>query len=157
MANFQRIATSLEGVIQTQLTLARTNQGIWEWFNALQKVMSSNRFSGTPKYWGLQATTGATDIDVETAAVTLFGVLIDNSMTAEDCYVSVYNTNTVTAGTTLSQHYWGERNSITTYVIPNGRAYGTAFSVTDSIGTNAGLEAGTLATTPPNVILVYTT
>ena len=85
MANFATIATTLEGAISNELTLARTNQGIWEWYNALQRIVSANRFTGTVRMDGPVLLT-ATDRDVETGAVELFGLLVDNSMAAEYLY-----------------------------------------------------------------------
>ena len=156
MANFLSIEHQLEGALNNQLTLARTNQGVWEWFNALKRIVSANRVTETPRVFGPRATTGATDIDVSTTAGTVWGILIDNSMSAEDTYVSLYNSNTVTLGTTDSKgYYWGERNKVTTHVFADGIPFATAISVADGIGTEAGLEAGTASTTAPTVIILY--
>ena len=156
MANFASIATTLEGALANELTLARTNQGIWEWYNALQRIMSANRFTGTPRMDGPVLLT-ATDRDIETGAVVIFGFLIDNSMAAEDLYLLVYNVNAVTEGTTdATGLLFAPRNAITTYVMPNGLTHDTAFTISAALGTTVGQEAGTAPTTFPTVISVYT-
>lgn len=159
MANFASVANVLEGIINNQLTFARHNQGIWEWYNALSRIMSANRFSGTPRVVSSAVIggTGAADVDIEAGAVRLFGVLADNSMAAEDAYVLLYNTATVTEGTTDTLGaLWVARATIGTYVFCDGIAFDTAFTASGSIGTEAGLEAGTLNTTAMTAVFVYT-
>ncbi len=156
MANFANIANVIEGIINNQLSATRTNQGTWEWYNALQRIMSANRFTGTPRVDGPVAVTG-TDRDVEAGAVRLFGILVDNAMAAEDGYVAIYNTNTVTEGSTNAVAYlWAPRAAITCYVFPNGITLDTAFTVSDILGTEAGLEAGTATTSGLTILSVYT-
>lgn len=156
MANFAAIGTTLEGILNTQLNLARSHQGVWEWYNALSRIMSANRFTGTPRIDGPVQLT-ATDRDVEAAAVLLFGLLVDNTQAAEDAFIIGYNTNTVTEGTTDFQFaLWAPRNAIQCYVFPNGIDFATAYTLSDSLGTTVGIEAGTLSTTHPTVLSVYT-
>jgi len=156
MANFASIATTLEGALNNELNLARSNQGVWEWYNALQRIMSANRFTGTPRIDGPVLLT-ATDRDVETGAVRLFGLLSDNSMTAEDLYLLTYNTNTVTEGTTDAlEMMWSPRNTITCAVFTDGLEFATAFTVSAALGTTVGQEAGTAPTTFPTYMAVYT-
>jgi len=156
MANFASIGTTLEGILNTQLNLARSTQGIWEWYNALHRIVSANRFTGTPRIDGPVLLT-ATDRDVESGAVRLFGLLVDNTMAAEDLYLLTYNTNTVTEGTTDAlEIMWCARNAITTAVFPDGLVFDTAFTVSAALGTTVGLEAGTGPTTFPTYLAVYT-
>lgn len=156
MANFASIATTLEGALANELNLARGSQGVWEWYNALQRIMSQNRFTGTPRMDGPVQLT-ATDRDVEAGAVVLFGLLADNSQAAEDAFILTYNTNTVTEGTTdFLAVLWAPRNAISTVVFPEGVTFSTAFTISDSLGTTVGLEAGTLSTTHPTIIAIYT-
>lgn len=157
MANFASIATTLEGIINTQLSLTRSDQGVWEWFNSLQKVMSSNRFSGTPRVVGPALISAETAI--ETGAVVLFGVLVDNSMAAEDGYLAIVNLTTAnwTAGTDNALAYlWSPRNTQQYYVFPKGITMDTAFTIEDILGTEVGLEAGTGTTSGLTHIVVYT-
>ena len=157
MANFQQISPLLEGIIGSQLSSTRGHQGVWEWFNALSRTMSASRLTGTARVYGPTAVTAETEID--SGAVRLFGVLIDNSMAAEDVYLSLANLTAAnwTAGTSNSQGYlWAPRAAITVYVFPEGLVFSTAFTVEDILGTEVGLEAGTGSTSGVTVLAVYT-
>ena len=162
MANFANIANQLEGAINTQLTLARTTQGVWEWYNALQKVMSSNRFVGTPVVYG-PVTVGDTDYaNIETAAASrlVFGILVDNSNAAEAVWVTVADLTAANAtpGTDLFNiAVWVPSATMQMVVFADGLSFTTALSWYAGTGTAAGLEGGTGITgTNPTGILVYT-
>jgi hypothetical protein len=157
MANYASIINRVEGIINNEISSSRGNQGAWEWHNALQRIVSQNRFTGTARVYGPTAISAETEI--ESNAVRLFGILVDNSMAAEDGYVAVANLTAAnwTAGTSNAVAYlWAPRNAVTTYVFPGGLVLDTAFTVEDILGTEAGLEAGTGTTSGLTVVAVYT-
>jgi hypothetical protein len=155
MSNFANISNALEGAINTQIAAARSSQGVWEWFNTLQRIMSANRFQGTPKIYGLRQLAAGTNV-IETVAAKVFGFLIDNSMAAEDLVLGLSNV-AATPGTTDARGlFWGPRNAITTYTAPEPIDFSSRLEVYSMLGTNAGYEAGTASTTQPSVIVVYT-
>lgn len=154
MANFELIKHTLEGSLN-QLASARTNQGVWEWFNALYRIVSQNRFTGTAQIYGPKLLASGTNV-VETVPVVVFGILVDNSMAAEDAYAYLGNA-AITPGTTDTQGYfWAPRATISSYVFANGNVHSTKLEVGTVLGTEAGLEGGTASTTQCTVILVYT-
>lgn len=155
MANFAVIANTLEGLLNQQLNAARQTQSVWEWYNALYRIMSQNRFTGTATVYGPKQNASGTNV-IETVAATLFGVLIDNSQAAEDLYLGVSNVAATPGTTDTLGYYFGVRNAITPYVIPQGTTFGSRLEVFSVLGTEAGLEAGTASTTQPTVVLVYT-
>ena len=161
MANFASVATYLEGVISNGMSV-RSNQGVWEWYNALSRIMSANRFSGTPRVVGL-STIGDTDYNnIETAAADrlVFGLLVDNSNAAEAVWVTVADLTAANAtpGTDLFNiAMWVPSTTIETAVFCNGVLFTTALSWFAGTGTAAGLEGGTGVTgTNPTGIIVYT-
>jgi hypothetical protein len=157
MANFASVANRLEGILNQELTASRSNQGNWEWYNALSRIMSANRFSGTPRVYGPTLVTAETE--VESGAVILFGVLLDNAMSGEDAYLAIANLTAAnwTAGTDNSKGYlYVPRSSQLGYVFSNGLVLDTAFTVEDILGTEAGIEAGTGSTSGVTAVLVYT-
>lgn len=157
MANVASIANRLEGIINQEMSSARSNQGSWEWYNALVRVMSANRFSGTPRVYGPALITAETEI--ESGAVRLFGLLIDNAMSGEDAFVAVANLTAAnwTAGTSNPLGYFYVPRATTLgYVLPDGLAFSTAFTVEDILGTEAGIEGGTGSTSGVTVVAVYT-
>ncbi len=161
MANFANIANRLEGIVNNEISSSRTHQGIWEWYNALSRVMSANRFSGTPRVVGPVTTPDAgTSTDLETSAIRLFGALIDNSNSGEDVWLVGYDiaSASVTVGTSLTKFVvWVPRATIVPVLYPDGYAFGTAFSYHALTGTQAALEGTTGVTgTNPDVVWVYT-
>ena len=157
MANFASVGNILEGIINSQLSATRINQGVWEWYNALQRIVSANKDAGTVRVVGPKLITA--EDAIETGAVTLYGVLVDNAMAAEDGYLAVVNLTTAnwTAGTDNAQNYlWAPRAAMTTYVFPGGITMDTAFTVEDILGTEVGLEAGTGTTSGLTYLVVYT-
>lgn len=161
MANFEIVRNQLEGIINTQLAAARTNQGTWEWFNALYRIVSANRIGGTAYVYGPASVNDADFVAVETGACTVWGVLIDNSNAAEAVFVEMLDgTASLTPGT---EHIVGEimqvpSATMKTYVFPSGCAIpATGIAVMAETGTSAGLEAGTGVTgTNPTIVIVYT-
>ena len=142
MANFASIATTLEGLLNNQLNLARSSQGAWEWYNALQRIMSANRFTQTPRIVGPRvAVTGSNTL--ESNAVTLFGVLIDNGGT-ENAYTEASNV-AVTGGNddTLGPMLYTPSATMNMYLFPNGLSFSAGLFYDVVLATNVGLEAGT--------------
>ena len=157
MANYASVVNRVEGIINNELASARSNQGTWEWHNALQRIVSQNRFSGTPRVYGPTLITAETE--VEAGAVSLFGVLVDNAGASENVYLAVANLTAAnwTAGTSNAVMYlWAPAATITPYVFANGIALDTAFTIEDILGTEAGLEAGTGSAAGVTVVAVYT-
>ena len=156
MANFAAVAHVLEGILSRELNLARGNQGMWEWFNALNRVISQNRFTGTVRVSGPTLLADGSNT-VESNAVTLFGVLVDNSMAAEDAFL--LTSDVAAAGGNddwLGSAFWAPRNAITTYVLPNGGTFATGLFLADCLGTSVGIEAQTASTTQCTTVVVYT-
>lgn len=142
MANFATIATTLEGLINAELNLARSNQGVWEWYNGLQRIVSSNRFTGTVRLIGPRvAVTGSNTL--ESNAVTLFGVLIDNGGT-ENAYTEASDV-AVTGGNddTLGPMLYTPSATMNQYLFPNGLAFADGLFYDVVLATNTALEAGT--------------
>jgi hypothetical protein len=157
MANFENIKNVLEGTVNSQINATRQTAGVWEWFNALYRIMSANRFAGTPKVYGVAATAAAAAPSVlETVAAKVFGLLVDNPMAAEDAYIALSNVAS-TAGTTDTKGYFfAPRAAVTEYVFPEPLVFTSRLELFAVLGTEAGLEAGTASTTPSNVVVVYT-
>lgn len=142
MANFASIATTLEGLLGNELSLARGNQGTWEWYNGLQRIISANRFTGTPRIIGPRiAVTGSNTL--ESNAVTLFGVLIDNGGT-ENAYTEASNV-AVTGGNddTLGPMIYTPSATMNHYLFPNGLSFASGLFYDVVLATNTALEAGT--------------
>ena len=155
MANFEIQKNNLEGLLNTQLNATRQTQGVWEWFNALYRIVSSVRFGGTVTLYGPKQLAAGTNV-VETVAVSLFGVLVDNSQAAEDLYLAVSNVAATPGTTDTLGYFWVPRASIRTFALPEPLSFTSRLEVFSVLGTEAGLEAGTASTTQPTVILVYT-
>lgn len=157
MANFANVANYLESAIATQLNATRQTQDVWEWYNALQRLMSQNRFTGTPTVYGPVGSTATTGAPISTAASSLFGCIIDNSQSAEDVLYGLYNTSSVTGGTTNTLGIlWAARSTMACYVMSYPIAFSSKIYGLSMLGTEAGIEAGTDSTTQPTVLFVYT-
>ena len=142
MANFALIRNQLEGLIQSQLNSTRATQGAWEWFNALSRIMSSNRYSGTCRVVGPRvAVTGSNTI--ESGAVTLFGVLIDNGGT-ENAYTEASDV-AVTGGNdnTLGPMLYTPSATMNEYLFADGLSFANGLFYDVVLATNTALEAGT--------------
>lgn len=157
MANFENIKNLLEGIVNSQISSVRQTAGVWEWFNALYRTMSANRFAGTPKVYGPALTAAAAAPTViEAVAAKVFGLLVDNSMAAEDAFIALSNVAS-TAGTTNTMGYmFAPRASVTEYVYPEPLVFTSRLEIFAVLGTEAGLEAGTASTTQSTVVVVYT-
>lgn len=155
MANFEIQKNNLEGILNNQLNATRQTQGVWEWFNALYRIVSSVRFGGTVQVYGPKQIASGTNV-VETVAVSLFGVLVDNSMSAEDLFLATSNVAATPGTTDTLLYFWVPRASIKTLVYPEPIAFSSRLEIFSVLGTEAGLEAGTASTTQPTVVLVYT-
>lgn len=159
MANFAAVSNLLEGIINSQLNATRINQGVWEWYNALQRITSANNVSGTLRVVG-PTLSGDTDyVDVDGAA-TVYGFLVDNPIAAEAIYLSVADLTAANAtpGTDLMKIImFVPAATMSTFLFPSGITLATAFSVFAGTGTAAGLEGGTGVTgTNPTYVAVYT-
>lgn len=156
MANFASISNQLEGIINSQLSSARTNQGVWEWYNALQRITSANYVTGTLRVVGpLTLVDGSNTI--ETNAVVVYGALVDNSHATENIFALL--SDVAVAGgddSTLDSMLFAAANKISTYVFPSGAVHANGFFIGDVLGTSAGQEAGTAVTTQASVVVVYT-
>jgi hypothetical protein len=155
MANFELAKNLLEGILNNQINAARQTQGVWEWFNALYKVISSVRYSGTVTIFGPKQLASGTNV-VETVAVTLFGVLADNSMAAEPLLLQFSNVAATPGTTDILGALFVPSSAVRMYVWPEGQVHSARLEVFSTQSTNAGLEAGTASTTQPTVVLVYT-
>lgn len=162
MANFEAISHRLEGIVNSQLNAARQDQGVWEWYNSLKRILSANYVTGTPTIYGPVAA-GDTDfvaVNADTDSV-LYGVLVDNSNASEAVWVSILDGGTgLTPGTEhiVGGLYFVPAATMRTWVMPQGTPYSaTGIAIYAGTGTSAGLEAGTGVTgTNPTVVLVYT-
>ena len=154
MANFANIANYLEGLLTSQLNQARQTQAVWEWYNALFRIVSQNRFTQTPRVYGPTQLAAGTNI-IETNAVTVFGVLIDNGQAAEDALVALYNAAATPGTTDPLGILWAPRAAMTCYVFANGQVHSSRLEIASMLGTEAGIEAGTASTTQPTVVVVY--
>jgi hypothetical protein len=155
MANFELQKNNLEGILNTQLNATRQTQGVWEWFNALYRIISASRFGGTTTIYGAKQLSAGANV-VETVPVSLFGVLVDNSQAAEDLYLAVSNVASTPGTTDTLSYFWVPRASLRTFAIPEPTVFTARLEVFSVLGTEAGLEAGTASTTQPTVVLVYT-
>ena len=158
MANFALIATRLEGILSNQINGGRSTQAMWEWFNALSRIMSANRFTGTPAvYHG--SIDDAADVNIGTTSGRLFGVLVDNSNASEPVHVEIADVADADGGDDLLAAYIFVPSASARYVVyPEPYVFSTDLSFIAGTGTRAGLEGGTGVTgTNPTGVLVYTT
>src|SRR3990167_10690587 len=156
MADFSRIRHQVDALISSVAT-ARSDQALWTWREAVRALVQDFREVGTPRVSAYTLFDGTNDEDVETGAIRLFGCVIDNSMSAEDAYIALYNTNTVTEGTTDALGLlWAPRNRVSCYAF-RPIVFDTAFSWSSVLGTTAGQEGGTTSTASGTQVgFVYT-
>ncbi len=159
MANFASVANVLEGIINSQLNATYTNQGVWEWYNALQRIVSANKDSGTVRVVGPRvAVTGSNTI--ESTAATLYGVLIENAGT-ENAFMEVSDVAVTGANDdTLGPILYSPTVKTVTYVFPSGLSFANGLYYDVLLATNTALEAGTEISAANlllhKAILVYT-
>ena len=142
MANFASVSNVLEGLLNTQLSSTLTTQGAWEWYNALQRIVSANNITGTVRVVGPRvAVTGSNTI--ESAAATVYGVLIENGGT-ENAYMELSDV-AVTGGddNTLGPMLYSVSAATTPYVFPSGIVFANGLYYDMVLATNTALEAGT--------------
>ena len=156
MANWNRIQHLVDGVI-AGVSATRSDQALWTWREAVRALIQDFREVGTPRISAYTLFGGTDDVDVEANAVRLFGCVIDNSMAAEDAFVVLYNTATPVEGTTNPLGYlWAPRARVSAYAF-RPIVFDTAFTWSAVLGTEVGLEAGTLSTASGiQVAAVYT-
>lgn len=155
MADWSRIQHQVDNVISSVST-ARSDQALWTWREALRRLIQDFRETGTPRVSAYSLFDGTNDVDVEAGATRLFGAVIDNSMAAEDAFIALYNTATPTEGTTDTLGYlWAPRNRVSVYAF-RPIVFSTAMTWSSVLGTEVGLEAGTLTTANgTQVSLIY--
>lgn len=161
MANFAGLANVLEGIINSQLSSARITQGVWEWYNALQRITSANYVSGTLRLYGPVAVNDADFVAVSATPATLWGALVDNSIADEAVFVSILDGGAgLTPGT---EHMPGAiihvpLATMYTAVWPSGISCPTTgIAVMAQTGTDAALETTTGVTgANPTLVLIYT-
>ena len=156
MADWSRIQHQVDNLIGS-VSATRSDQALWTWREALRHLVMDFRETGTPRVSAYSLFDGTNDTDIESNAVRLFGVVIDNSMSAEDAFIVLYNTATPTEGTTDPLGYlWAPRNRVSAYVF-RPIVFSAALTWSSVLGTEAGLEAGTLTTASGTQVgLVYT-
>src|SRR6266436_3672391 len=128
MANFARVSNQLEGIINSQLNATRITQGVWEWYNALARIVSANYVTGTVTVSGpTLSDDSGTAVDLEAAsAVKVYGVIVDNPNAAEATWLQFYDiaSASVTVGTSLFKlALFNPSASITTWVFPSGAVF----------------------------------
>mgnify|MGYP001600296027 FL=1 len=145
MADWSRIQHQVDALIGG-VSATRSDQSLWTWREMVRHLVQDFRETGTQRTSAYTLFGGTDDVDVEAGAIRLFGAVIDNSMAAEDAYIALYNTATVVEGTTDTLGYlWAPRNRVVAYAF-RPIVFATAFSWSSVLGTEAGLEAGTLTT-----------
>ena len=145
MADWSRIQHQVDALI-SGVAAARSDQALWRVREHLRDLVQDFRETGTPRVSAYTLFDGTNDNDVEANAIRLFGCVIDNSMAAEDAYIALYNTATPVEGTTDALGYlWAPRNRVSTYAF-RAIVFSAAFTWSSVLGTEAGLEAGTLTT-----------
>lgn len=156
MADWSRIQHQVDALIGG-VSSSRADQALWTWREALRHFIQDFRETGTPRVSAYTLFDGTNDNDLESGAVRLFGAVIDNSMSAEDAFIALYNTNAPVEGTTDTLGYlWAPRNRVSCYSF-RAIVFSTALTWSSVLGTEAGLEAGTLSTASgTQVALIYT-
>lgn len=145
MADWSRIDHQVEALVNG-VASARSDQSFWDFQEAVRHLVQDFRETGTPRVSAYTLFNGTADNDVEANAVRVFGVVIDNSMAAEDAFIVIYNTATPVEGTTNPFSYlWAPRNRAVWYAF-RPIVLDTAFTWSSVLGTEVGLEAGTLTT-----------
>lgn len=156
MADWSRIRHQVDGLISS-VSSTRSDQALWTWREALRALVQDFRETGTPRVSAYTLFGGTDDVDVEAGAVRLFGLVVDNSMAAEDAYIVLYNTATPVEGTTNALGLlYAPRNRVSAYAF-RPLVFDTALTWSSVLGTTAGQEAGTLTTASGTQVgLVYT-
>lgn len=98
---------------------------------------------------------GATKVDVKASSTNVKYIYIDNTANAAASYLKLYNTNTVTVGTTAPDAiFMAPASTKVQFPIPDGWTFGTALSVAC---VTTGGTAGTTAPTSAVVVrIAYT-
>jgi hypothetical protein len=145
VGNLGAVMNQIEGFVATEYANARNHQGVALFPQLIQLVASQADLTEA----NLRATAprnfdGTNDVDVETGAVRLLGIVCDNSEAADNA-LTVYETATVTEGTTDPKLIVEVPASTAVAVVfPGGIALSAlAWSATD--GGTVAIEAGTLA------------
>ena len=141
MADWSRIQHQVDALISTSVAAARSDQSLWSWRENLRRLIQDFRETGTPRVSAYSLYTA--EADIESNAVRLFGLVIDNSQAAIDAFVVTYNTNSPTLGTTNPLGvFWAPANRVSVYSF-RPIVYSAALSWASLVGTQVGLEDGT--------------
>lgn len=156
IGNLGGVMNQIEGFIASEFLTSRNHQGLAMFPALIREVATqANLTESNLRVTAPQLFDGTNDVDVESGTVRLFGVVLDNSEAADNAFV-VYETNTVTEGTTDPKLIIEvPASTAMAVVIPGGVVLDAlSWSVTDA-GTTA-IEAGTLAAANSvKVMLVY--
>src|SRR3990167_3032480 len=142
MANFASVSNVLEGLLNSQLSSTLIGQHAWEWYNALQRIVSANNITGTVRVVGPRvAVTGSNTI--ESAAATVYGVLIENGGT-ENAFMELSDVAVTGANDdTLGPILYAPSPTMVSYVFPSGLVFANGLYYDVVLATNTALEAGT--------------
>lgn len=156
MADWSRIQHQVDALIGG-VSATRSDQALWTWREMVRHLVQDFRETGTPRVSAYTLFDGTNDEDVESGAIRLFGVVIDNSQASTDAHIHTFNTATVVEGTTDPLAiYWAPANRVVCYA-HRPIVYSAAFSWSATTGTEAAIEAGTLtAASGVQVGWVYT-
>ena len=160
MANFQLVRNTLEGILNSSITQSRTTQGVWEWMDALDRIMSSDKVPGVATLYdsGEAGGNDAAEVEIGSVPTTVYGILVDNPNSAEPVHLEMSDVSDVDGGDKLlSAFVFVPSATMRSVLFPQGIAHtATQCAYICGTGTRAGLEAGTAITgTNPRVIIVY--
>jgi hypothetical protein len=156
VGNIGGVMNQLEGFLATEYANSRNHQGLAIFPGLIREVVTqANLTEANLRCTAPRLFDGTNDVDVEAAAVRLFGIVIDNTEAADNALI-VYETNTVTEGTTDPKLVVEvPSSSALALVIPGGVAL-DALSWSACDGGTVAIEAGTLAAASSlKVMLVY--
>jgi hypothetical protein len=146
----------LEGFISSEFNSARGNQGVALFPRLVQEVLArADMTELNARVTAPRLFDGTNDVDVEDGAVRLVGIVVDNTEAADNA-LTLYDSNTVTEGTTdptLILEVPASSMLAVVFSQPISMA-ALSWSATDA-GTTA-IEAGTLAAANSlEVLFVY--
>lgn len=159
VGNLGAVKNLLEGFLAHEFIAngVPTNQGLSLLPEMVERIASRADLTYTNLRVTAPAAFAATNVDVESGAVGLIAVVISNDEAANDTAVAIYGTTTVTEGTTdpLGGIYVVGQQECKAFVLPEPLPL-AALSYSAMLGTEAGIEAGTLSTSGAvTVMLVY--
>ena len=100
VGNAGAVKNLLEGIVATEYVGTRSNQGVALFPEMVYRILTrSDLTEANARVWGPKLFDGTNDEDVESGAVRLIGILVDNTEAAENA-ICIYSTATVVEGTT---------------------------------------------------------